>query len=399
MLSSRIGWTAPLPEGIREMKIRCTKCDELHDLSDMHVGYDRPDAWYAVRPDDREARWEIDADFAVLDEKWFFIRGLVFIPVHGEARPYAWGVWAAVDEADYRRYEAVFRDPDGHLQPAFTGRIANQIPGYPQTLGLAVTIRLGEGSERPSFTVDDAGHPLAAEQRGGVFVERVLEMVSPALHGDLPDPRGAPRFATLEGDGWRLLDVAESWLSRTGPIWFPDEETRASVLVGGSVKLLWEIVASDVEGRAATHVERMWVDVDHRAGEGSATVYSGTLANDPHNPGLTRFGTRAWFTPAHVADACAEEDAPLASESAEFRCSGHGASFRTYVCTHLFHGTDQGFHAADDPGNPRPDAWCDRCDAVLLREGDWTEAAEAFADVTLACGTCYDIIEENNRRD
>jgi hypothetical protein len=69
------------------------------------------------------------------------------------------------------------------------------------------------------------------------------------------------------------------------------------------------------------------------------------------------------------------------------------------VCTHLFHGVDQGFHAAEDPGNPRPDAWCDRCHAVHLREGGWMEASEKFTQITLACGTCYDIIEENSRRD
>ncbi len=380
------------------MKIRCATCDELHDLSDIHIGYERPDAWFAVRPDERETRWEMDSDLAALDGERFFIRGLVAIPVRGEAHPYEWGVWAAVGEADYRRYDAAYDDPERHRLPAFPGRLATQLPGYPQTLGVPVTVRLGEGTSRPSFTVDDAAHPLALEQRDGIYVERLLEMVSPALHGAGPEPRGAPRFATLEADRWRLLDVEAAWRDRTGPIWFPDEDARASVPVGGGAKLLWEIVASDTEGRAATHVERMWVEVDHRAGEGSATLYAGTLANDPYNPGLTRRGTRVWFTPAHVADLYEQDGGSLASEGADTRCRTHGASFPTYLCTHLFSETGQGFNVADDPGNPRPDAWCDRCEAVLLREGGWTEAAEAFADVGLACGTCYDRMEANNRR-
>lgn len=380
------------------MKIHCSTCNEPHDLSDLHIGYERPDAWYAVRPGEREERWEMDSDLATLDGARFFIRGVVFIPVAGEEEPFAWGVWAAVSEAGFRRYEALYDDPRGDREPPFPGRVANQLPGYPQTLGLPVTIRLGAGGDRPSFTVDDATHSLAAEQRGGVYVERVLEMLSPILHRDAPDPPGAPRFATLAADRWRLLDVEENWASRAGPIWFPDAATQASVPVGGAAKLIWEIAASDTEGRAATHVERMWADVDHREGEGDATLYSGTLANDPHNPGLTRRGTRVWFTPRHVADVQASEDGPLASEGAECRCGGHGASFPTYVCTHLFNGTDQGFHAFADPGNPRPDAWCDQCEAVRLRAGGWTGASEKFADIILACGACYDIIEENNRR-
>jgi hypothetical protein len=379
------------------MKIRCSTCHEVHDLSDLQIGYERPDAWYAVRPDQREQRWEMDKDLAVLDGERFFIRGVAWIPVHGE-EPWAWGVWAAVDEDHFRRYEALFDSPRDEHEPPFPGRIANQLPGYPQTLGLAVTIRPASGTRRPGFVVNDAAHPLAAEQRSGVHLERVLEMLSPFLHRDLPQPHGAPRFATLDEDRWRLLDVAESWAQRTGPIWFPEEETRASIQPGGEAKLLWEIIASDVEGQAATHVERMWVEVDHREGSGGETLYTGTLANDPYNPGFTRYGTRVWFTPRHVADVQASDDEPPASQGAEFRCSGHGASFPTYVCTHLFNAQDQGFHAAEDPGNPRPDAWCDRCHAVHLREGGWTEASEKFTQITLACGTCYDIIEENNRR-
>lgn len=380
------------------MKVRCGTCDELHDLSDMQVGYDRPDAWYAVRPDERDERWEIGADLAALDGERFFIRGVAEVPVRGEAKPYAWGVWAAVDAAHYRRYEAVFADPAARRDPPFPGRIANQLHGYPQTLGLPVTIHLRAGGLRPRLVVDDPAHPLAAEQRDGVYLERVLEMLSPMLHRELPVPRGAPRFATLEQDRWRLLDVKEGWWMRAGSNWFPDEETRSTIPPGAEAKLIWQIVASDAEGRPAVHVERMWVEVDHREGSGSGVLYSGTLANDPFNPGLVRYGTRAWFTPMHVADVQVSDDAEPASARAEVRCSAHGASFAAYVCTHLFHGEDQGFHTADDPDNPRPDAWCDRCEAVLAREGEWNERAEAFAEIHRTCGTCYDIVEENNRR-
>jgi hypothetical protein len=35
---------------------------------------------------------------------------------------------------------------------------------------------------------------------------------------------------------------------------------------------------------------------------------------------------------------------------------------------------------------------------MLLRDGEWKPAAEAFADVRLACGACHDRMEANNRR-
>ena len=117
-------------------------------------------------------------------------------------------------------------------------------------------------------------------------------------------------------------------------------------------------------------------------------------------------------------------------------CDGHGPVLRAYVCCHLLQRENAplGFHqpgdlidgeveqspesapaeapdmdaaaagsdgeldagyAADreeeDDDNDRS-AWCDACDAMLLREREWTDVAMAHADVRLVCEFCfYDI--------
>ncbi|MBO6935407.1 MAG: hypothetical protein JJ863_10550 [Deltaproteobacteria bacterium] len=70
-------------------------------------------------------------------------------------------------------------------------------------------------------------------------------------------------------------------------------------------------------------------------------------------------------------------------------CAAHGSCIATFVCTHLSVGVGCGFNHPDDPDDPYPDSWCDACDALYMREGDWTEAATAFADVTLLCSGCW----------
>ena len=379
------------------MDVTCPGCGEQHDLSDMQVGFDKPDAYFAVHPDERDRRWILTAELAVLDGARFFVRGVLEIPVSGEPHPYAWGVWARVDEDHARALEG-----GGAEGAAFPGRLANQLPGYPQTLGLEVVVRARGAERRPALTVAGEAHPLGVEQRGGVYVERVLEMVWPVVHRGETQRMGEPRFAKLEEDRWAVREAAAAYRDRDGVYWIPEEEARRSLRPGHIAKLLFDLVASDEEGRAARHVERMWVGVDHRREEGP--VYSGTLDNVPYNGGLAEHGMRVWFAPDHVLDIQAAPDEPLASDRAPVRCDRHGPSFPAYVCRHLAAGPAEGavrrrlgFHDAEDPGTPRPDAWCDACEAVREREGDWTERAEAFADPVLVCGACYDYLDGRHR--
>ena len=53
---------------------------------------------------------------------------------------------------------------------------------------------------------------------------------------------------------------------------------------------------------------------------------------------------------------------------------------------------------ATDTDEERPHAWCDACDAVLMREGEWNEVSEAHAQVTMVCSGCYDRARARNQR-
>lgn len=76
-------------------------------------------------------------------------------------------------------------------------------------------------------------------------------------------------------------------------------------------------------------------------------------------------------------------------------CGEHGAQQATYVCQHVVQtlrdGKARGFWWAEDPDNPRPDAWCSECEARVQKSGrEWNTENEALARVTLLCGACYD---------
>ena len=82
------------------------------------------------------------------------------------------------------------------------------------------------------------------------------------------------------------------------------------------------------------------------------------------------------------------------SEDEEVSCDTHGNTRATFVCCHLKDGHDLGFHCSSDEDDPWPDAWCSECEAVLERDGEWTE--ENSPDLTLLCTGCYEIARRNN---
>lgn len=82
----------------------------------------------------------------------------------------------------------------------------------------------------------------------------------------------------------------------------------------------------------------------------------------------------------------------------QITCERHGESHATFVCGHLPGSLGAGFFVAEESADPRPDAWCQRCDEVVASRGDWDDVSEAFADVTVVCAGCYDEIRKDNTR-
>lgn len=76
-------------------------------------------------------------------------------------------------------------------------------------------------------------------------------------------------------------------------------------------------------------------------------------------------------------------------------CCEHGKQQATFVCNHVVESLrdeiPRGFWWANDPDNPRADAWCSECEERLkANDGEWNEEIETLANIRLLCGVCYD---------
>ena len=67
------------------------------------------------------------------------------------------------------------------------GILSIPIPSYPETMGLAVSIHLRDDGIRPYVAIAPTDHPIYAEQRDGVGVDRIQALYDYFEHGRFDD--------------------------------------------------------------------------------------------------------------------------------------------------------------------------------------------------------------------
>ena len=156
---------------------RCGVCDRLHDQLPRDVAYRRPTPHFEVPEGERARRVYETDDLCVIDGETYLIRGVLYLPIKGGDERFGWGVWARVGRRDFQRYmHAWEHDTEDRVSP-FAGRLASDLPAYPGSDHLELTVRLQSGGERPLFTVRSKTHALGVDQREGITLAKAHSFV------------------------------------------------------------------------------------------------------------------------------------------------------------------------------------------------------------------------------
>jgi hypothetical protein len=83
----------------------------------------------------------------------------------------------------------------------------------------------------------------------------------------------------------------------------------------------------------------------------------------------------------------------------EVACAKHGKFIGAVVCRHHVTIKDRavGF-VENSSGLDDPQAWCDDCEALFLREQELTEAFQQFCDFAVVCPGCYEDLKQLHSR-
>lgn len=162
------------------MDFTCSVCGEQHaeELRDIRLGL--PDDIHALDPQERAARAWLADDFAMLDERRYFVRGLLELPIPEVGGRFGYGTWIEVPPQTFRQLLQRWHSPE-QFDPV-TGVLANELAPYRATTMLEATLRPVSADKLPLVELAPGEHPLARDQRAGITLERSRELASVVAH-------------------------------------------------------------------------------------------------------------------------------------------------------------------------------------------------------------------------
>ena len=151
--------------------MKCGCCGKEAGDFTFDKTYQMPDVIWNLDEAVRAERAAIHGDFCRLNDD-YVLRGMVYLPLIGADRCFGWGLWAEVGKEEFFNYFENYENDNSSSSP-FVGRMANSIPFYSETNGIALNIKLGDETLRPIFYGTEQGHLLFKEQNSDVNLERV----------------------------------------------------------------------------------------------------------------------------------------------------------------------------------------------------------------------------------
>jgi hypothetical protein len=159
----------------------CQCCGNQFNELPLDFAPTAPGPWLALTEDERSARGKIDSDICVIDRQQFFVRGCLEIPIVNHDRAFVWGVWISVARSSLERILDLWNVEIRDSEPPLFGWLCDTISCYPNTYGLKTNVHLRNDGKRPFVMLEPTNHPLAIEQRTGISLGRVEEIVAALL--------------------------------------------------------------------------------------------------------------------------------------------------------------------------------------------------------------------------
>jgi hypothetical protein len=171
------------------LSFACDVCNKQHDIS-LNLGFSMPDFVNKLLPWEREKRCQSSPDWAIVDERFFYVRGCIELKVQGTDSVFSLGVWTTLGEDEFDRTMQMWDNPERLSEPPYNGALANTLPLYPETRNLTTLVHTRAPGDRPAISIVDETHQLYEQQQHGIPFDQVVELTKLILHGGSSNPWG-----------------------------------------------------------------------------------------------------------------------------------------------------------------------------------------------------------------
>lgn len=163
----------------------CSCCGKTFDTLPMDYATQAPDNWFGLPEAERNTRAKLDSDLCVIDEREFYVRGCVELPVVDSSEIFIWGVWISVSEESFRYILDNWETDIPDDAPPRFGWLCTSISGYPDPEEIRCYVHLRSGNLRPRIVLEPTDYPMAVEQRTGITLDRIKQIAAEGGHGRL----------------------------------------------------------------------------------------------------------------------------------------------------------------------------------------------------------------------
>jgi hypothetical protein len=160
----------------------CATCGNYHDELPLCFGAAVPDYYYSIPAEERETRIEKSADWCIIDNEHFFIRGRLEIPIIDYPEKLVWNVWTSLSKQNFVRSQELWNDPLRATEEPYFGWLQTVIPGYDKTLNIKTWVHTQPVGAAPQIEVFEDAHPLLLDQQNGLTLPHVQQLVERLLH-------------------------------------------------------------------------------------------------------------------------------------------------------------------------------------------------------------------------
>lgn len=173
---------------LSSLRWKCGTCEEWHTGPCLDFSYGSPVYW----TEENEEANQIDffdsgkeglpttflgEDICIIDGEYYFIRGLIHLPIIGTTETFRWGVWGSLSRENFEKLLFMNDDPKRtELEPMFSW-LSTSIDDYPDTRSLKMYAHIQPPHQRPIFELELTDHPLSQEYHHGITPERVKEIM------------------------------------------------------------------------------------------------------------------------------------------------------------------------------------------------------------------------------
>lgn len=160
----------------------CRICGKYHDELPLAYGAKAPYDWDVIKHEDEES-CSLTDEICFINNKFFYIKGCIEIPIHDYEQSFSWDVWVSVKKENMKIQFDYWdtKNRENLVKPMF-GWLSVKLPLYPSTYGLKTMIHTRKCGIRPYIELEATDHPLSIEQRTGISIEKVKETASLLLH-------------------------------------------------------------------------------------------------------------------------------------------------------------------------------------------------------------------------